>query len=108
MARCLAKHADERFQTAAELAAALEARRDLPVPLRVFLGRLSLSLYSGAGLSLLGVLALLQLIGELVLGEWGMAALAGGFIALLLGATALFLATVTPGERSNEKAAESI
>jgi len=71
------------------------------VPLRVFVGRLRYSLYSGTGLALLGVLALLQLVGALVLGHWGTAAVAGGFVAGVLVATLAFLA---PGTRRVLKA----
>jgi len=53
------------------------------------------SLYRTAGLSLLGVLALLQLASALVFGQWVTAAAAGGVIALLIAATAGFLVPVT-------------
>ncbi len=43
------------------------------MPLRVFLGRLRLSLYSSAALALLGALVLLQLIGSLTILSLGSA-----------------------------------
>lgn len=61
----MAKHPDERFQTAVELADVLEVRHDVPVPLPALVRRLRYT----SGLSLLDVIASLLLITALVSGE---------------------------------------
>jgi hypothetical protein len=93
--RCLAKQPDQRLQTAADLAEALEVRAELPVPLRAFLRRVRFASQSHAGLTLLGVLALARLVTALVGGQWEAAGIAGGFFALLLAAPVAFLLPVT-------------
>jgi serine/threonine-protein kinase len=82
--RCLAKQPDQRFQTAGDLAEALEERRELPLPLRAFLWRARYVSRSDVGLTLLRVLAGVGLIAALARGNWGAAAIAGAFTALVL------------------------
>jgi serine/threonine-protein kinase len=93
--RSLAKEPERRFQTAAELADALEVGRELPVPLRAFLRRVRYVSQSHARLTLLGVLALGALIGALLRAQWGEAGIVGGFIALVIAAPIAFLLPVT-------------
>jgi serine/threonine-protein kinase len=93
--RCLAKRPDQRFQTAAELADAVESQREVAVPLRVFLRQLRYTSKSHAGLTLLGVLALPPLIGAVLGGQWSEAGLIGGLLALVLAAPVAFLLPMT-------------
>ena len=93
--RCLAKQPDQRLQTAADLAEALEVRAELPVPLRAFLRRVRFASQSHAGLTLLSILALARLVTALVGGQWEAAGVAGGFFALVLAAPVAFLLPVT-------------
>ena len=93
--RCLAKRPEDRFQTAADLAEALDVPRDVPAPLRVFLEKSRSTARYGAGVSVLAAVALVQVISALARGQWGGAALAGGFMALVLAAPVAFLLPLT-------------
>lgn len=88
VARCLAKDPVERFQTAGELAWALsqapELAADLPPMLREFVTRLQVQSRSATGGVLLGLSALTVLGSALDGGNWGRAAGAAAFLALVV------------------------
>ncbi len=90
--RCLEKYPGDRFQSAADLVAQLGVPGDVPAPLRYLVRRYRDSIYGNDAVALLGALAAIQLFGALWVGKWGTAALAGGFLALLVvGAVASLL-----------------
>jgi serine/threonine-protein kinase len=85
--RCLEKDPARRFQTAEDLAdgvgAAIEARRELPVPLRVFLRKTRETGRATPGVVVFSVFMGMAVVGEALSG--GPAAAVGGGFALLMG-----------------------
>jgi serine/threonine-protein kinase len=87
--RCLEKDPARRFQTAEDLAdgvgAAIEARRELPVPLRVFLRKTRETGRATPGVVVFSVFMGMAVVGEALSGGPAAAAAVGGGFALLMG-----------------------
>jgi serine/threonine-protein kinase len=88
--RCLAKNPDERFPSGEALADALAqgivTRRDLPIPLRVFIKRAREAYHSTGAVTLLGVIFVPWILGMAFSGFWDGALFFTGLAGAILSA----------------------